>query len=398
MSHTHPRILLPIAILGVLFALRIPALAQGDKPDLDAINKRKTQDLLDKARDEYRVFFKKPETGIEYWSAIKFEMDLGKFDLAAYHLKLMLEKEDKNIDADLVKIEQAEGMSAFFRLKGVRPKDWSDHEPFRKEAVANVEKLLERVTKAVETHLSDPERIRKFIKNLDAPTEEERGFAYVQLARSRERAIPYLIEAIRTNYGKTLFPKLRETLIRIGPETVPVYLEAFKAVNDKDYRDVEMRLTLLDIIQKRDDPRVIPYLWHMYGSKRYPDAVRKKAKETLASLLRIDIDNVPPAKESLTALAERYYQHKIPFKQQGCADVRMGRREDHHARFQSHAIAGGGIPRHPPREGSARYRSELAAGPGRFPEPDAGTAISAQTGPGLAGADASEDARTVGDD
>jgi tetratricopeptide (TPR) repeat protein len=313
MSHMHPRILLALGILSLLFALRLPALAQGEKPDLDAINKRKTQDLLDKARDEYRVFFKKPETGIEFWSAIKFEMDLGKFDLAAYHLKLMLEKEDKKIDADLVKIEQAEGMSAFFRLKSVRPKDWSDHEPFRKEAVANVDKLIERVTKAVETHLSDPVRIQKFIKNLDAPTEEERGFAYVQLARSRERAIPYLIEAIRTNYGKTIFPKLRETLIRIGPETVPVYLEAFKAVNDKDYRDVEMRLTLLDIIQKRDDKRVIPYLWHMYGSKRYPDAVRKKAKETLASLLRIDIDNVPPAKESLTALAERYYQHKIPF-------------------------------------------------------------------------------------
>jgi len=26
----------------------------------------------------------------------------------------------------------------------VQPKDWSDHEPFRKEAVGNVEKLIER--------------------------------------------------------------------------------------------------------------------------------------------------------------------------------------------------------------------------------------------------------------
>jgi tetratricopeptide (TPR) repeat protein len=313
----RPRFLLALAILGVLCALHIPAWAQGDKPDLDAINKRKTQDLLDKARDEYRIFFKKPETGIEYWSAIKFEMDLGKFDLAAYHLKLMLEKDGKDakdIDTDLVKLEQAEGMSAFFRLRLVKKTDWSDHPPFRDEASANVEKLIDRVTKAVETHLSDPERIKKFIKNLDAPTEEERGYAYVQLARSRERAVPYLIEALRVDYGKTIFPKVRETMIRIGPETVPVYLEAFKAVNDKDYRDVELRLTLLDIIQKRDDKRVIPYLWHMVGSKRYPDAVRKKAKETLASLLRIDIDNVPPAKESLTLLAERYYQHKAPFR------------------------------------------------------------------------------------
>ena len=177
-------------------------------------------------------------------------------------------------------------MSAFFRLQAVRPKDWSDHEPFQKDAVKSVDTLIERVTKAVETHLSDPDRIRKFIKNLDAPTPEERGYAYVQLALIRERAMPYLIDAIRTNNGKTLFPKLRETLIRMPSETVPVYLEAFKAANDKDYRDVEMRLTLLDIAKQRDDKRVIPYLWHMYASKRYPDAVRKKAKETLASLLR----------------------------------------------------------------------------------------------------------------
>src|SRR5271170_586376 len=136
--YARPRILVPLAILGVLFGLQLSSRAQDkDKPDLDAINKQKTQALLDKARDEYRIFFKKPETGIEYWSAIKFEMDLGKFDLAAYHLKLMLEKDGKDakdIDADLVKLEQAEGMSAFFRLKTVRPKDWSDHEPFRKEA------------------------------------------------------------------------------------------------------------------------------------------------------------------------------------------------------------------------------------------------------------------------
>src|SRR5262249_38500376 len=145
------------------------------------------------------------------------------------------------------------------------------------------------------TYLSDPVRIQKFIKQLDAGTEEERAFAYVQLARSRERAVPQLIEALRVNYGKSLFPKLRETLIRMGPETVPVYLEAFKAVNDKDFRDVELRLTLLDIVQQRDDTRVIPYLYHMYASKKYPDAVRARAKEVLASLLRVRPSEVPSA-------------------------------------------------------------------------------------------------------
>ncbi len=202
-------------------------------------------------------------------------------------------------------------MSAFLRLRQVR--QWSDHPPFQKEAEANVESLLNRLTEAVHKHLSDPVRIKKFIDQLGASTPEERAFAYVQLARSREHAVPYLIEALRTNYGKPLFPRLRETMVRLPPETVPVYLEVFHAANEKDFRDIELRGTLLSIVKERDDKRVVPYLWHMIASKKYPDAIREKAKETLASLLRIKITELPPARESLTYLAERYYQHKVAF-------------------------------------------------------------------------------------
>src|SRR5262245_9040904 len=146
-----------------------------DKGDPDLLNKKKTLELLDKAADEYRIYFKKPETPIEFWSAIKFEMNLGKFDLAARHLKMLLEKEPPEAtDKDLVRIEAAEGMSAFLRLKQV--KQWSDHPPFQKEAEANVDKLLDRVTEAVSKHLSDPVRLKKFIENLNAPTPEERSF------------------------------------------------------------------------------------------------------------------------------------------------------------------------------------------------------------------------------
>jgi hypothetical protein len=298
------------AVVALVVAGYAPVRSQ-DKLDPAAINKKRTIELLEKATDEYRVFFKKPETTFEFWAAIKFEMDLGKFDLAALHLKLLLEKDAKQVDADLVKLEDAEGISAFLRLE--RVKQWSDHPPFQEEAVKNVDTLIKRVTKAVETHLSDPVRIKKYINHLDARTPEERAYAYAQLARSRERAVPYIVEGLRTNYGKSLFPRLRETLLRFSPDTVPVYLEVFKAANDKDYRDLELRLTMLDIIKKRDDKRVVPYLWHMSASKKYPEAVRKKAKEVLASLLRMDQSDLPPARETLTEMAERYYQHKVPF-------------------------------------------------------------------------------------
>jgi hypothetical protein len=53
----------------------------------------------------------------------------------------------------------------------------------------------------------------------------------------------------------------------------------------------------------------------MYASKKYPDVVRAQAKATLASLLRVRLDEVPSAKETLTMQAERYYQHKMPFRE-----------------------------------------------------------------------------------
>ena len=199
MHLTHLRFLYLFGIAAILFAVQVPVRGQPDdkdKLDPEAITKKKTLELLDKAKEEYRIYFKKPEKAIEFWAAIKFEMDLGKFDLAGLHIKVLLEKDPpEDVDKDLVKIEQAEGMSSFLRLKQVRK--WYDHPPFQKEAVANVETLLDRVTKAVEKHLSDPDRIRKFMDRLIAPTAEERDFAYVQLARSRERAVPYLVEGDR---------------------------------------------------------------------------------------------------------------------------------------------------------------------------------------------------------
>src|SRR6202044_2109267 len=122
------------------------------------------------------------------------------------------------------------GMSAFLRLAQVR--QWSDHPPFQKEAAENVDVLIDRVTKAVDKYLSDPVRLKKFIDQLVAPTDEERAFAYAQLSRSRERATPYLVDGLRVHFGKELFVQLREVLLRIGRETVPVYLEVFKSAND----------------------------------------------------------------------------------------------------------------------------------------------------------------------
>ena len=119
-------------------------------------NRKATQILLDKAEEEYRTYFKRPETTIDLWAAIKFEVDIGKFDLAALHLKRLLTNEKvkaDQVDEDLFKIESVEGMNSFLRL--IRVDRWSDHAPFQKDAEGNVKVFFDRLNAVIDKKLSE---------------------------------------------------------------------------------------------------------------------------------------------------------------------------------------------------------------------------------------------------
>lgn len=299
-------------VILVALAISTTSRAQDEEKPADEKTKEATRKLLAKAADEYRSYFKKPETTVESWAAIKFELDVGKFDLAALHLKLLLERMPaEEVDADLAKIENVEGMGSFLKLTAV--KKWSDFPPFEKEAVKNVQTLIDRTTAAVEKNLSDPQRFAKFIPRLNAETEEERAFAFAQLNRSKERSAAYLIDALRLNVGKPLHREIVEAMVKFDPEVTAAWLEVLKAKNADDAKDAELRVTLLDILQRRAEKRAIPYLWHLSAAPMYPPFVRTKAKALLAQLTDYDPNTLPPAKIALTELAERYNQHKVKF-------------------------------------------------------------------------------------
>jgi len=92
--------------------------------------------------------------------------------------------------------------------------------------------------------------------------------------------VPYLIEAMRVDFGKPIFPTAaRDAAARRTGDGAGLPGSPSRPANDKDFRDIELRMTLLDIVKQRDDARAIPYLWHMYESKKkYPDAVRKEGE------------------------------------------------------------------------------------------------------------------------
>ena len=302
-----------VAVLAAaVFFVPARGSAQDEKPEeanKKAAQKKATQQLLERAEEEYRIFFRRPTTVPQFWAAIKFEMNVGKFDLAALHLKMLLQKEPAaDVDKELLKIEDAQGLASFVRLQTVRK--WSDNRAFQQEAEKNAKTLIDRVTKALDKYLGNADRLNLFIKNLEAPTIEERLFALAQLQRSRERAVPYLVASLRTSVGTPLHDRVVEALLKLDAESITPLFEVLKAADAKDARDLDVRLTVLDIAKRRADKRVVPYLWHLSSAAMYPAQIRAKATALLAYFLATTPEQLPDPKIELTRLAERYYKHQ----------------------------------------------------------------------------------------
>jgi hypothetical protein len=251
--------------------------------------------------EDYRRFFKKPTNTAEYWNAIQFEIDVGKYDLAATHLRNLIAY--KPSEADLVKLADEFGVAAFLKLRNI-PK-WSDDAKVEKEARANVEQLIKLVTDAVRKVRSDPARIQGYIKNLGA-SPEENAYALKELARSGAVVVPYVLDEL-----KRADPELRVRLLgalrRLGPDTI----EPMIAALDSD--DARLKVDLIRIFVQRHAPQVVPYLWFLSASPSQPDEVRREATQALAYFLETPEGKLPPAKYELTREAERYYLHQVKF-------------------------------------------------------------------------------------
>jgi hypothetical protein len=282
--------------------------------------------------DDKRDFFDKPTTPQEYWDRIKFEINVGKFDFAADFLKDFIasladldQKKKGDADKFLVGLEDKEGMSRFLRLRLVPPflketeekqarliKDPKkrraalDRIEKEREAFADdVEKLIKRVQEAVHKVLTDPVRIRKFIANLNK-TPQERNWAITQLARSREAAVPYLLEALQRTVGRIEHGRIMAAMAKLPGIDPPLW--AALELKDKD-----LRKDLLVLIRDRANKDALPYLWYLYGSEKVPAIVRTRAAATIGALLKRQPDKLTPAKVALTELAEKYYRHQVRF-------------------------------------------------------------------------------------
>ena len=289
--------------VAFLFALLSQAPGQ-DKPPGDAKGKAPPAPGLAPGED-YREFFKKPETPIEYWEALHFEIEVGKFDLAAGLLKGLLAK--KPSDKDLLymkdqKIGEHHGLTAILRLRNIK---WSTDPATQEEAKKNVEQLITLVTEAIRKSLPGPELIAKYARNL-AATEEERDFALREIYRTGPAAIPELIKALQETTGRE-HAKILSALPLLNADTVPPLTAALDGVKP------DLRIELMDVLERRRAAGAAPFLWHLHGSVEQPDAVRRKATEALSFLLGMPAGNLPITKVALTREASRYYDHQVKF-------------------------------------------------------------------------------------
>ena len=270
----------------------VPAPAPAPVPATDANNSR--------PGDEYRQFFKKPESTEDYWRALRYEIEVGRFDLASGLLHAMLAKPPT--EDELLQLQEKYGISAFLALRQV-PK-WSDDPAAEKQGRADAGQLIDLVREAVKKKLNDPKRIQLYVANLNGDREEH-DFALKELYRSGGQVVPYFIDELQTVPPEQRLPLL-DALRRLGPDTLP----PLYAVLDSNIPSLQ--LDILEIVRKRAAVDAVPYLWRLTAEGQ-PEAVRQKATQILADFLDVPSSKLLPAKIALTRQAERYYQHKVLF-------------------------------------------------------------------------------------
>jgi hypothetical protein len=255
------------------------------------------------AQRDFQRFLKPPETAREFWDAMNFEINVGRYDLAADHLKGLVNVV-KDHDDDLLQIEEKEGLAAFLRLRLIAK--WSNNAQVNKEAKDNVEALIAQTTKVLKNHLTNPDRITKFTKNLTAPTKEERDYALMVLQQAGAAAVPHLLTVLReTQPDAPEHQAIISILPRLRRDTLPALHAALDASPDF------VRAELIDVLRERQDRTAVPFLWYFWASPKQPEMVRQRAAAALAALTTLKPDKLPPAKQILTQEADRYYRHEV---------------------------------------------------------------------------------------
>lgn len=250
-----------------------------------------------------------PLTPMALFAQMKGHIEEGKYDLAALFLQKFVESE--RTDQDLLDIEARYGTTVFRSLRNV-PK-WSDDPTLDKKARENAETVITQATKATLAVLQNPGRVNKYIRNL-GETYEERVFAEMELKRTGDYAVPYMVEALRANLSPAITVGILGSLQKLEAQSMAGWLAAL------DGLDPATQMSVLGGITSRPDSMIllnaaqtdfIPYLWRLVAMPDTPPTLQKFAADTLAKLVPNASKIQPEA--ALVALARTFADRKARF-------------------------------------------------------------------------------------
>lgn len=261
------------------------------------------------AQDFVLPYNKAPETAQEFWAAAKYDLSLGNQQRAAqmfgnYYDKIMAygPEEQKKYFLNLY---DTEGVSPLLRLSSIP----AVKQVLRKDPTTGVDRpaadiLIARMTGFIESRLSDPERIRFFVSQLNKRP-EERAYAIAQLRASGSRSVPAMVEVLRDPAQQSLHGAIFNALLKMDSDIGPPLLVALDCKSDF------VRSTIVDVFTQRADTRIVPDLYYLSQASSSSEALKAKSKDWLMKFLQKSEKDLGIPKVKLVETAELYHRHQV---------------------------------------------------------------------------------------
>ena len=251
-----------------------------------------------------------PARPAEVYQQFRSHIAEGKYDIAALFLQSLIDSLPPDADQILLDIEAKQGTTVFRQLRAI-PK-WSDDPKLDKKARENVELLIKKATDATEKVLRNPARVAKYIRNL-GESYEEKQFAELELKRTGDYAIPFMLETLKANLNPAVTAGILETIPKLEFQTMGGWLAGLDGLSPAQQYTVLARMleredVLALLTKAQTDLR--PYLWHLAASNESPP-LQKYAKEVLEKIVAGASKRQPEAE--LVAAAKVFADRKAPY-------------------------------------------------------------------------------------
>lgn len=252
---------------------------------------------------------KAPETAQEFWAAAKYDLSLGNQQRAAqmfgnYYDKVMAfsPEEQKKY---FLNMYDTEGVSPLLRLSTIPAvKQVMRKDPATGTDKSAVDILIARMTGFIDARLSDQERIRFFVGQLNKRP-EERAYAIAQLRASGARSVPAMLDVLRDPAQQSLHGSVYNALLKMDSDIGPPLLAALDTKSDF------VKSTIVDVFINRADSRIVPDLFYLSEAKSSTPPLKAKAKEWLTKFLSKSEKELADPRVALVDTAELFHKHQV---------------------------------------------------------------------------------------